>query len=283
MAAVPRYLSSPAVYGSKPISYFSTQYEAISHSPNGLNLFPPNSTSSTATLSTFHQAQPSPFALSVAPPSPMKHGVALNAVPLPVPSPLTASQSQSAVQRLGKKEAETVSGRHHARNSSLSISYIQQKQSAFFSDGDGANYAAPLVDDDLYDEHKGSKSRNETEDVWCCTVCTFWNNLLLPQCELCGANKSANARIIKVECIDSVLVPGMLLEQFETESFHWLHLIVIRFDEWMMHHLLFSANLRFVFASNEWLRKRSSRRDRVRRDRVHHRLHRECYHRTMAF
>jgi hypothetical protein len=145
----------------------------------------------------------------------MKHGVALNAVPLPVPSPLTASQSQSAVhsQRRRKKENETVSGRHHARNSSLSISYIQQKQSAFFSDGDGANYNAPLVDDvddDLYDEHKGSKSRNETEDVWCCTVCTFWNNLLLPQCELCGANKSANARIIKVECIQCVL--GMFPE-----------------------------------------------------------------------
>ena len=196
MPQLPRYASSPAVaYHDKPISYFAGQYAA--NSPNAL--FPPNSTSSTATLSTFHQAQPSPFALSIAPPSPFQqhHDAPLDAMAMA--SPLTASASDPAAER--KEQG----GGHHARNSSLSL--IQQKQSVFFSD-DGGGVVNPTLndddDDDVYGDAqsfgggKGQKSRSETEDVWCCTVCTFWNSLLLPHCELCGAKKAANPQIVKV-------------------------------------------------------------------------------------
>ena len=229
MPQLPRYASSPAIYHEKPISYFAGQYGA--QSPNGMVspnvLFPPNSTSSVATLSTYHQAQPSPFALPLtaapASPIPPSPGPLPAAGPMPnvlgppngiglgmgmgIPSPLTASQSQDApLTSSGTERASAQNGRHHARNSSLSISYIQQKQSAFFNDGaidNDGDGIAPLVDDEDdgigIDEEKGSKSRNETEDVWCCTVCTFWNSLLLPHCELCGAKKAADAQIVKVE------------------------------------------------------------------------------------
>lgn len=95
-------------------------------------------------------------------------------------------------------------------NSTDAIQQIPQgsnkkEQSALFDDN---NDNFPLVDDkddDIYidgqNEEKQTESRIKTEDVWRCTVCTFWNNLLLTQCELCGANKSHDAMIVQVQCI----------------------------------------------------------------------------------
>ncbi len=214
MPELPRYASSPAVaYHDKPISYFAGQYAA--NSPNAL--FPPNSVSSTATLSTFHQAQPSPFALSIAPPSPFQQQHQTDIVP--VASPLTASVSEAAAAHKQRGSAQK-KGRHHARNSSLSMSAIQQKQSAFFSDDGVLN--PPLHDDD--DEERGKKSRTETEDVWCCTVCTFWNSLLLPHCELCGAKKAVNAQIVKVTF---PFIHSLSLHSVPLDSVHLVHSLIL--------------------------------------------------------
>merc|ERR1712154_212443 len=37
----------------------------------------------------------------------------------------------------------------------------------------------------------------ETEDVWCCAVCTYQNNMLLVYCELCGCKQSKQPNVVK--------------------------------------------------------------------------------------
>merc|ERR1712228_764852 len=46
-------------------------------------------------------------------------------------------------------------------------------------------------------KQKHNKSREETEDVWCCAVCTYQNNMLLGYCELCGCKKPDKPSIVK--------------------------------------------------------------------------------------
>ena len=61
------------------------------------------------------------------------------------------------------------------------------------------SYFTAVFNENDQNEEKESNSQLKTDDVWSCTVCTFWNNLTLPQCELCGAKKAANAPIVKVQ------------------------------------------------------------------------------------
>mmetsp|Transcript_20524 Transcript_20524/g.32665 ORF Transcript_20524/g.32665 Transcript_20524/m.32665 type:complete len:1240 (-) Transcript_20524:181-3900(-) len=180
-----RYISMPVVYHNNPISHYGNQYTAL-HSAAAF--------------------------------MPQSQAIKPNSAQRP------SYQMKHIVQHSGPVEtdnaAHATKNNKHARNSSLS--YIQQKQSSFFTD---IPEPTSDSDDDVYDEmyrdgmgadseviqqklgappkpsrskrKKANKSREETEDVWCCSVCTYQNNMLLTYCELCGCKKPEVPSIIK--------------------------------------------------------------------------------------
>eukprot|EP01083_Nonionella_stella_P092556 259152_1 len=166
-SALSRYQSSPAIFAHNPISHFSNQYTAA-HSTHNKNIY-----YRTKNASIQPQTESNANDMSNAAPSDDKAG--------------------------------------HERTSSQS--YIQQRQQAFFSESPiEPTCTSETDDDDVYDEMYGDelrakrdtkggknkdKSRDETEDVWCCSVCTYQNNMFLTYCELCGCKKPNDPSIVK--------------------------------------------------------------------------------------
>eukprot|EP00485_Elphidium_margaritaceum_P023189 CAMPEP_0202711498 /NCGR_PEP_ID=MMETSP1385-20130828/23297_1 /ASSEMBLY_ACC=CAM_ASM_000861 /TAXON_ID=933848 /ORGANISM="Elphidium margaritaceum" /LENGTH=1249 /DNA_ID=CAMNT_0049371245 /DNA_START=57 /DNA_END=3806 /DNA_ORIENTATION=+ len=191
----------PAVkYRANPISHFSTQYSA--HTPQYPAL-PSPSNIARSQSSKQHQPAPNPNAAA--------------------PEFLRSKPKHIQQHSVPVDDGGGGADKSHARNASLS--YIQQRQSQFFL----ANLSEPSDsdDDDIYDDMykdgmgansqviqsklsaqqrkkakkrkgKGKGARAETHnDMWCCGVCTYQNNLLLAYCELCGAKKPEKPHLVK--------------------------------------------------------------------------------------
>merc|ERR1712228_776579 len=147
-----------------------------------------------------------------------------NASPYSIPAQHAQKQQNKNNQNHKSKQKATTKANNsdkngnHARNASLSISYIQQQQQHFFMEQPMPSDSNS--DDDIYEDmikdglgannnnqhsqqqnkqkkQKHNKSREETEDVWCCAVCTYQNNMLLGYCELCGCKKPDKPSIVK--------------------------------------------------------------------------------------
>ena len=212
-----RIQSSPigAMYHNNPISHFSNQYSA--NSPN-MNIMYQNNIR--------HAVQASGGSSPYDQLTNKQQMYGNQSFP-------HKSQHPQSFQPMGAKHQIQNSGSQnkrkggHERNTSLSMSYVQQKQAQFFSDNPPA--PASDSDDDIYEnmqndgfgannkhiqakingnnnkkpkskskKKNGAKSRDETEDVWCCSVCTYQNNMLLGYCELCGCKKPDKPSIVKV-------------------------------------------------------------------------------------
>ena len=202
-----KFPSSPLVSYHNPISHFSNQYTANSNKTN--KIFYNNN---------------------------MRHAVNVSgnasAYTIPPPHAQKAQQNnknkqKNAHQNQSKNKSSANGKNNHARNASLSMSYIQQQQQHFFMEQPMPSDSNS--DDDIYEDMikdglgansqhiqqqqqqqqnahkkqkkssiKHNKSRKETEDVWCCAVCTYQNNMLLGYCELCGCKKPETPSIVQV-------------------------------------------------------------------------------------